>query len=159
MRGGIGRLGAVSPLFNRELLGKRYLSAPNLVDLDLGKQSSPMDSLSPLERAVLSAIALQVPASAHALGSEQAGLRVVTRENTGAGFYTTFDSNSGQRMEGVSSPVGDIGANIKGLEHGMGFLLWLKDGCAHRLEGYSYGESTTDLDFEQVVFAPPGPRI
>ena len=83
----------------------------------------------------------------------------MARENTGEGFYTTFDSSSGQRMEGVSSPIGDVGASIKGLEHGMGFLLWLKDRCVHRLDSYSYGESTTDLDFEQVVFASPGPRI
>jgi hypothetical protein len=54
--------------------------------------------------------------------------------------------------------LGDIGANVVGLEHGMGFLLWLRDGHVHKLEGFSYGESTSDIDFERVGFGAVGPR-
>jgi hypothetical protein len=34
----------------------------------------------------------------------------------------------------------------------MGFVLWLKDGYVDCLEGYSYGESTTEIAFERVDF-------
>lgn len=40
----------------------------------------------------------------------------------------------------------------------MGFLLWLQAGHIHRLEGYSYEESTSGIDFEQVAFGALGPR-
>jgi hypothetical protein len=39
-----------------------------------------------------------------------------------------------------------------GLQHGMGFILWLRDGYAERLEGYSYGESTSSVDLERADF-------
>jgi hypothetical protein len=42
----------------------------------------------------------------------------------------------------------------------MGFLLRLRDGHMHELEGYSNaGEITSDLDFERVHFEEVGPRI
>jgi ABC-type phosphate transport system auxiliary subunit len=49
-----------------------------------------MEVLSPLEQAVLDAIALQVPEVTDALAG-QGQVRVTARENTGAGFYTTLD--------------------------------------------------------------------
>ncbi len=119
-----------------------------------------MQSLSALERAVLEAIALQVPEYADAFARQLARARVIARKNTGTGFYTTLDVSSGDRIYGVSSPLGDVGAAVGHLEHGMGFLLWLKEGRMHELEGYSYaGETTSDLDFERVHFEVVGPRM
>jgi hypothetical protein len=43
-------------------------------------------------------------------------------------------------------------ARLDGLEHGMGFILWLKEGYADCLEGYSYGESTTGIILEAASF-------
>ena len=43
-------------------------------------------------------------------------------------------------------------AKIDGLDHGMGFILWLKEGYAQCLEEYFYGESTTELVFETFGF-------
>jgi hypothetical protein len=34
----------------------------------------------------------------------------------------------------------------------MGFVLWLENGYAKCLEGYSYEESTVDIDFERIGF-------
>jgi hypothetical protein len=114
--------------------------------------------LSSLEQAVLDAMALQVPELADALGSQQAKIRVTDRESTGAGFYTTLDVSQRSPIKGVASPLGDVGATIVGLRHGMGFLLWLRNGHIHRLEGYSYEESTSGIDFERVAFGAVGPR-
>jgi len=116
-----------------------------------------MEVLSPLEQAVLDAIALQVPEVADAIAGPQLKVRVTARKNTGAGFYTTLDVSRRSLIEGVASPVGDVGAVIAGLEHGMGFLLWLRDGHIHELEGYAY-EDTSGIDFERVAFGAVGPR-
>jgi hypothetical protein len=43
-------------------------------------------------------------------------------------------------------------AKIKGLQHGMGFILWFKEGYAHCLEGYAHADSTTKLDWQSVSF-------
>jgi hypothetical protein len=34
----------------------------------------------------------------------------------------------------------------------MGFILWLKDGYAHCLEGYAYADSTVGIDLEKITF-------
>lgn len=114
-----------------------------------------MEILSSLEQAVLDAIALQVPEVADALAGQQ--VQVTARQNTGAGFYTTLDVSHRSPIEGVASPVGDVGATIAGLQHGVGFLLWLRNGHIHKLEGYAY-EDTSGIDFEQVAFGTVGPR-
>jgi hypothetical protein len=58
-----------------------------------------MEILSPLEQAVLDAIALQVPEIADALAVQQGQVRVTARENTGAGFYTTLDVSRGSPIK------------------------------------------------------------
>jgi hypothetical protein len=41
---------------------------------------------------------------------------------------------------------------VDGLSYGMGFILWLKEGYADHLEGYSFQEDTLGIDFENVEF-------
>lgn len=118
-----------------------------------------MFALSDLERAVLSAIATQVPEHAQALLDQIASAHVVERENTGTGFYAKLAITAGRKMHGAPSPLGDIGADIDGIEHGMGFLLWLQDGMAHTLEGYTYEETTLGLDLDRAAFSGVGPRL
>ena len=105
------------------------------------------------------AIVDQVTEASTSLALQLDSSRVTNRENTGAGSYTTFEVSSTATMDGVMSPMGDIGATVLGLEHGMGFLLWLKGGRMAQLEGYSYGESTSRLDLERVTFSAVGPRV
>jgi hypothetical protein len=60
-----------------------------------------MDSISPLEQAVLDAIELQVPEVADALADQREAIRVTARENTGAGFYGSLGRS---KMALSSSP-------------------------------------------------------
>jgi hypothetical protein len=88
-----------------------------------------------------------------ALEAQFASAIVVSRDNTGAGFYTNFtvthDSSMAVRGERLrNGPSG----TIEGLKYGMGFILWLTDGFANCLEGYSYDESTVEIDFEKASF-------
>lgn len=106
-----------------------------------------------LERAVLDTICEKYPEDRAALESQLSTASVISRENTGAGFYTHF------AVERLSSAVIGGGrlrngpaARIDGLQHGMGFILWLKDGYVDQLEGFCYDESTVGLDFERTGF-------
>jgi len=69
--------------------------------------------------------------------------RLAKRENTGVGFYTKFTiPDSVPRLdEGKSFKFGDVVADIDGLKHGAGFLLFVTDGALDELEGYCYDEA------------------
>jgi hypothetical protein len=43
--------------------------------------------------------------------------------------------------EGKSFKFGDVVAEIEGLKHGAGFLLFITDGALDELEGYCYDEA------------------
>jgi hypothetical protein len=107
----------------------------------------------PLEQAVLSAICEEHPDNRAAMEAQLATATLKTHKNTGAGFFTHFDV---QRV-GIS-PIGrprlrdGPNAKIKGLQHGMGFILWFKGGYADHLEGYTYADSTTEVDWQSVSF-------
>jgi len=73
---------------------------------------------------------------------EQLSHSSVSRELTGVGFYLNFsvlDSN----LEIPGRPTfhfGDVQAEIQGLAHGAGFILFVSNGYLEMLEGYSYEE-------------------
>jgi hypothetical protein len=107
----------------------------------------------PLERAVLAAICDMHATDRSALESQLSTATLLSRENTGAGFFTRFEVDrvssaaiGGMRLRDAPA------AKIAGLEHGMGFILWLKEGYADCLEGYSYAESTTGLALDSITF-------
>ena|ERR1700733_11955631 len=109
----------------------------------------------PLESSVLRALCEKesVDRDRTALEAQLSAAVLVSRENTGAGFYTSFavDRDSSVPVGGERLRDGPA-MRIDGLRHGMGFILWLKDGYAELIEGYSYGESTIEIDFERVGF-------
>ena len=110
-------------------------------------------SFTPLEHAVLNAICELHLADRHILEEQLLTATVRSRENTGAGFYTRFHV-----QRGSIAPIGGErlrngpAARVDGLHHGMGFILWLKEGYAECLEGYAYAESTVGLDLGQTGF-------
>jgi len=106
-----------------------------------------------LERAVLAAICDKHSEDRAALEAQLSTATLLGRENTGAGFYTRFavDRASSIAIGGMRLRDG-LATKIVGLEQGMGFILWLKDGYADCLEGYSYAESTTGIVLETAGF-------
>ena len=114
--------------------------------------STNRSAFTPLERAVLRAICTTLQ-DRTALETQLSTAAVTSRENTGAGFYAqiavqrdSVASVGGERLR--NGPA----ATIEGLEHGMGFILWLKRGFADCLEGYCYNETTTGIEFDRVSF-------
>lgn len=114
-----------------------------------------------LERAVLSAICEMHPEDRAALEAQLSTATFRSRENTGAGSYTRFsvDHESSAAIRGVQLKYGPP-AKIDGLNHGMGFILWLKGGYADCLEGYSFDQRTSAINLETVGFelSPNPPR-
>jgi hypothetical protein len=106
-----------------------------------------------LERAVLAAICSMYSTDRAALEAQLSTATLLRRENTGAGFFTRFavDHNSSTAIGGMRLRDGPT-TKIDGLEHGMGFILWLKVGYADCLEGYAYAESTTGIVLETADF-------
>jgi hypothetical protein len=100
---------------------------------------------SELERAVLSAICEIHSADRAAIEAQLSTATLLGRENTGCGFFTYIETE----RRAVVAIVGERfrhGPQVKvnGLEHGLGFVLWLKEGFVSCLEGYSYGRECTE---------------
>ena len=64
------------------------------------------------------------------------------RRLTGVGFYVDFAvADDAPHLESREPfHIGDVEAQIEGLEHGAGFVLFVKDGVIDCLEGYCYDE-------------------
>jgi hypothetical protein len=113
---------------------------------------SMRSNFTPLEQAVLRSICEMYLVDKSALEAQLSTAVVVRRENTGAGFYTDFEverEDAAIRGDGLRHGPA---ARVDGLEYGMGFILWLKEGYANCLEGYSYQESAVGVAFEHVGF-------
>ena len=112
--------------------------------------------LTPLESAVLDKL-LDKPGEPFSTLREQiAHAEVASRELTGVGFFTTFSvpANAPVRRDVPSTEVTGVGAAIPQLEHGAGFVLFVRDGIASMLEGYTYGDAAwPDSVTEFSVFA------
>jgi len=67
---------------------------------------------------------------------------VSNREYTGVGFFTTFSLPPDcPRVPGNKTfSFGDVLGAVEGLVDGAGFVLHVKDGLLHYLEGYTYDE-------------------
>jgi hypothetical protein len=99
--------------------------------------------LEPLEAAVLEKLLDGDHPVLVGLRRQLPGLSARSRERTGGGFFTTFavaNTDLSAPIASRSSPFGDVEAAIRGLKDGAGFLLYIKQGQLHMLEGYSYGE-------------------
>jgi hypothetical protein len=105
--------------------------------------------LTSLEKAVLDML-LDVQGEPFAtLRQQMEHVTVIDREFTGVGFFTTFSIRDGAPVACnlPDSTFGDVGAEIPGLMHGAGFVLFIRDGGVSMLEGYTYDQpwpATTD---------------
>jgi hypothetical protein len=115
-----------------------------------------MVGLSPLEAAVLQEHCNQLgPQDAAALRAQISDVSVLSRKNTGAGFFTYFSIEK-DSVPQIRSDTRDccVAAKINGVENALGFILWLKDGYIDFLEGYTMAleGGTSDLDFAALDF-------
>jgi hypothetical protein len=123
-----------------------------------------MESLSDLERAVLLRLLEGDDPVLRALRDQVAVAGVREREFTGVGFFTYF--LLGPEVHPVPLPngvvhsplVGEVDIQAENLRHGAGFVLFLKEGLLHFLEGYTKGGEPWPDDLGRYVVrrdAPP----
>ena len=107
----------------------------------------------PLEQAVIRMICEFYPDDRVLLEAQLATATTLSRKNTGGGFFTYFEveQTSLAALGGRTLRDGPY-AKIDGLMHGMGFILWLKDGYTNCLEGYSFADSTIGINLEEAGF-------
>ncbi|WP_158912829.1 hypothetical protein [Caulobacter sp. S45] len=83
-----------------------------------------------------------------------ASAEVTFFENTGAGFFSELNVDPAAPIISGDSPLGEVHGEVLGVPHGMGFLLFIGNGRAAMLEGFSLaGFSTDTIDFERAIYA------
>ena len=113
-----------------------------------------MSTLTPLENAALTAIFNETPELSPALEEQRKAAKVISRKNDRGGFFTYFSVPEQLAIPEEYLPLGDnVYAAIDGLDFGLGFLLIIRDGRLHLLDGYTVGpEDTGPIDFETAAF-------
>lgn len=101
-----------------------------------------MNNLSTLEKQVLEMLLRGEDEVLTILRRQAQRLQVSSREKTGVGFYTNFlVSPDVLRVPGnLTFKLGDVNGAADNVSHGLGFLLYVKDGALSMLEGYTYDE-------------------
>lgn len=101
-----------------------------------------MTGLTKLERAVIDMLLAGDDEVLIVLRKQLQACEVKSRELTGVGFFTEFElPDSGEVSLNVRFfKIGDVFAEIEGLKHGAGFLLYVEDGRIDMLEGHTFGE-------------------
>ncbi len=113
----------------------------------------PMRSLWPIEREVLEITAAEYPASGEILRRQIEGVQVVSFENSGAGFFSNLAVSADVPLLAETSPLSGAYGDVVGIEHGMGFIVFLKEGRISMIEGYCNGHTPTqDFDFSGSTF-------
>jgi hypothetical protein len=99
--------------------------------------------LTGFQRAVLDKILAGDHPALAVLRAQAASARVVRSEYTGAWFWVFFEVADDAPVLSTSIEdfhLGDVQAHVEGLNHGAGFVLFVKEGRLDNLEGYSYDE-------------------
>jgi len=113
-----------------------------------------MTAFTELELAALHSIFSETPDLASELERQLAVATVSERENSGGGFFTTIAVPvDAARVSGPGVLGCETQARVAGLEHGLGFVLFLRDGRLDLLDGHCWGpETTATLDLTALTF-------
>jgi hypothetical protein len=117
-----------------------------------------------LEQAVFTSVCDGQQGIADQLRKLLATARLSERDNTGHGFYTSFEVD--RAAPAIDWPLRMIdGPNVEVDVGGetllMGFILWLEDGYPNCLEGFQYGTPAGDdidlksTDLRDIVLLRP----
>ena len=99
--------------------------------------------LTALEREVIATILRPNHPVFDALRAQFATCRVKDRELTGVGFFTRLLVSLEAARAPVTGPrltFGGVAADLEGVRHGAGFVLFVEDGRLDFLEGFTYDE-------------------
>lgn len=102
-----------------------------------------MQDLNDLEKDVLAMLLSGEGDALRQLREQLAVCRVEERKLTGAGFVTELhipeDVHPADEIQ-ARARVGDVVAELEGVEYGVGFVLFIRQGLLGTLEGYTFEE-------------------
>jgi len=98
--------------------------------------------LTPLEKAVLDTLLDKPSASFDTIRQQLSHAAVAKREFTGVGFFTEFTlpADAPVSRDLSDETIGGVGASFPNVEHGAGFLLFIRSGVVTMLEGFTYAD-------------------
>jgi len=96
--------------------------------------------LTGLEHAVLEKLLAGEHPLLAQLRKQLAKCRVTKRELTGHGFFADLDVGDVLPVTDTKVIFGDVIAEIEGMQHGAGFVLFIEHGRLSMLEGYGYDD-------------------
>lgn len=101
-----------------------------------------MSKLTPIENQVMHALLAGEDEGLFILREQLKHAQVAARKMTGVGFFTTFQVPSEVVRLASRSAIkfGDVSGKATNVKHGLGFLLYIKNGALDLLEGYTYDE-------------------
>jgi hypothetical protein len=110
--------------------------------------------LNALEQAVLDKLLAGDHPTLATLRAQAEKACLLSRELSGVGFFCSFQvPPEAPRVEQFGDfHIGDVNASVKGLAHGAGFVLFIRDGRLDMLEGFSYDEPWPD-EIEQFTLS------
>lgn len=113
-----------------------------------------MSHLTPLESAVMEAMAWQMGDSVPDLSAQAASSSPGLRRNTGAGLYSQFLVDADRRTANPDATglFGTVHAMVADLPDPIGFQIELRQGQLTALHGQSYGQDTRAIDFSTTPF-------
>lgn len=121
-----------------------------------------MTDLAPLEQSALKAIFATSGFPIHAADEYIGSVTVLSRENTGGGFFTYLKAvNRIPDLSGyLPSSCDNVWISVEGMSYGLGMILNFKKHDCHWLEGYAVApEDTRLVDFTHMAFAiAPEPK-
>jgi hypothetical protein len=96
--------------------------------------------LTELEKAVLAHMINKRPADRDVFLKQLDNCQVVSRENTGCGFYTALrvDRHIAPSEFKERELIQGVHVSCPELQHGAGFILYIQNGYLHSLEGYTF---------------------
>lgn len=79
------------------------------------------------------------------------------RDYTGVGFVTDITvPEQARRLPSSSLVISDVHAEVKGLEHGAGFVVFIEGGALSMLECYMYEDAwPTDAHIHRLYYTGP----
>jgi hypothetical protein len=105
-----------------------------------------MTNLTTLENRVLEMLLRAGDEELFVLRQQPEHARVSSRKMTGVGFYAEFVvPPEVPRVSGRPTfKLGDVNGRADNVKHGLGFLLYVKEGTLSMLEGYTYDDPWPD---------------
>ncbi len=99
-----------------------------------------MERLDTLERAVLDKLLSGDHPALVVLRQQATMVRVAGRKQTGVGFFCDFDVDESAPTLPGDFQIGDVFGELEGLAHGVGFVLFIRNGRLSMLEGFTFDE-------------------